>query len=149
MKRRLLAPGALAADFLPHGAPFLLLDRIVAVDAGSGRFTKGVAADDPLLAPGGVLPPLLVVEAMAQAAGLVLMHREPALRRRTGAALAAIDGCTVADDARAGDLLEIEVTVVRRYGDMARVRGRASVAGRTCVTAALTLAFGPAESDEE
>ncbi len=135
------AVGALAADFLPHRAPFLMLDRILDLNPASGCFSKAVTIDDPLTAPSGRLAPLLVIEAMAQGAGLVLMVREPDLHRRGSAFLAAIDRCDVLHPVRAGDLLLIETTVVRRYGEMARVAGRARVGDRLCVTATITLAY--------
>jgi len=134
--------GDLAAAFLPHGPPFLLLDRILAIDDERGRFSKCVSRTDPLLAPAGALSPLLMVEAMAQAAGLVLMRREPELRGR-GAVLAAIDRCEVTGSARAGDILVVEIAVARRYADVARIRGEAFVDERRCATATLTLAFAP------
>ena len=135
--------GALAADFLPHGTPFVLLDRVIAIEGLSGRFTKCVAADDPLVGPAGVLSPMLVVEAMAQGAGVVLARVEPELRARGSAVLAAVDHCEIAASPRAGDVLTIEIEVVRRYSDMARVRGRALIGDRPCVSATLTLAFAP------
>jgi 3-hydroxymyristoyl/3-hydroxydecanoyl-(acyl carrier protein) dehydratase len=139
---RLAAPGDAAADFLPHTAPFLMLDRIVAIDGPTGRFVKQVTAADPLLSAAGDLAPLLLVEAMAQGAGIVLGRQEPELRAR-GAVLAAIDHCEITDGVAVGDELTIDVTVVRRYAGMARIHGRASVGARTCATAALTLAFAP------
>ncbi len=142
---RLAAPGDAAADFLPHTAPFLLLDRIVAIDGPTGRFVKHVTAADPLLSAAGELTPLLLLEAMAQGAGIVLGRQEPELRAR-GAVLAAIDHCEVTDTVGVGDELAIDVTVVRRYAGMARIRGRASVGARTCATAAITLAFAPDEA---
>src|SRR6266404_2245039 len=114
---RVPSAGDLAADFLPHAAPFLLLDRIVAIDEQGGRFSKGLTVDDPLVGPAGVLSPILVVEAMAQAAGLVLMRREPDLRALGSAVLAAIDRCEVGAPARAGDVLIVEITITRRYAD--------------------------------
>lgn len=139
---RLAAAGDAAADFLPHTPPFLLLDRIVAIDGPTGRFVKHVTADDPLLSPDGELSPTLLVEAMAQGAGIVLGRQEPELRAR-GAVLAAVDHCAIAGSAGVGDQLEVEITVARRYAGMARIRARASVGARTCVTATLTLAFAP------
>jgi 3-hydroxymyristoyl/3-hydroxydecanoyl-(acyl carrier protein) dehydratase len=139
---RLAAAGDPASEFLPHTPPFLLLDRIVAIDGPTGRFVKHVTAADPLLGPSGELSPILLVEAMAQGAGIVLGRQEPELRER-GAVLAAIDHCVIAGSAAIGDALEIEITVVRRYAGMARIKARASVGARTCATAALTLAFPP------
>ncbi len=142
---RLAAAGDPAAVFLPHTPPFLLLDRIVAIDGPTGRFVKHVTAADPLIGPAGELSPMLLVEAMAQGAGIVLGRQEPELRER-GAVLAAIDHCAITGSAAVGDALEVEITVVRRYAGMARVRARASVGARTCATAALTLAFPPGTS---
>jgi len=139
---RLAAAGDAAADFLPHTPPFLLLDRIVAIDGPTGRFVKHVTAADPLLSPDGQLSPTLLVEAMAQGAGIVLGRQEPELRAR-GAVLAAVDHCAIAGSAGIGDQLEVEITVARRYAGMARIRARASVGARTCATATLTLAFAP------
>jgi 3-hydroxymyristoyl/3-hydroxydecanoyl-(acyl carrier protein) dehydratase len=136
------AAGDSAADFLPHTAPFLLLDRIVAIDGPTGTFVKHVTADDPLVSPDGELAPILLIEAMAQGAGIVLGRQEPELRER-GAVLAAIDHCEVTGGVGVGDRLEVEITVVRRYAGMARIRGRASVGIRTCATASITLAFAP------
>ena len=138
---RLAAAGDAAADFLPHTPPFLLLDRIVAIEGPMGRFVKQVTAADPLLSPDGELSPMLLVEAMAQGAGIVL-GQEPELRAR-GAVLAAIDHCDLTGSVGVGDQLDIEITVVRRYAGMARIRARASVGPRTCASAALTLAFAP------
>jgi 3-hydroxymyristoyl/3-hydroxydecanoyl-(acyl carrier protein) dehydratase len=139
---RLAAAGDAAADFLPHTPPFLLLDRIVTIDGPTGRFVKHVTADDPLLSPDGELSPTLLIEAMAQGAGIVLGRQEPELRAR-GAVLAAVVHCTIAGSAGVGDQLEVEITVARRYAGMARIRARASVGARTCATATLTLAFAP------
>ena len=140
-ERRPPYAGALAADFLPHTAPFLLLDRILALDATTGRFSKAVTTDDPLVAASGVLSPILIVEAMAQGAGLVLMTREPELRDRGSTFLAAVDRCEILAPVRIGDLMIVETTVVRRYAEMARVAGTASVADRPSVRATITLAF--------
>lgn len=141
MTTRTPTAGDLAADFLPHEAPFLLLDRILAIDGATGRFSKGITGTDPLVGPRGELSPLLMVEAMAQGAGIVLAARDPSLRGR-GAMLAAIDRCEVNGVAQAGEVLEVEITVVRRYATMARVRGRTQVGARPCVSAEITLAFG-------
>lgn len=62
--------------YLPHRYPFLLIDRIVEVEAGSHiRAIKNVSANEPFFQghfPGkAVMPGVLVIEAMAQAAGIL------------------------------------------------------------------------------
>lgn len=141
-KKRRPAVGDAAGDYLPHAPPFVLLDRILALEESSGRFAKAISADDPITSPQRELPPLLMVEAMAQASGLLLVHMDPALAER-GAFLAAIDRCDIIDVVRAGDMLEVETSITRRYADMARFRCTAQVGERTCATASLTLALAP------
>ena len=138
---RLPAPGDLAAEFLPHAAPFVLLDRILMIDGALGRFSKCIATDDPLIGRAGVLPPLLMVEAMAQGAGIVLACQSPRLLGRGIAVLAAVDHCEVRRTVRAGDVLLVEAEILRRHGNIARVRGLTSVGNHMCATAELTLAL--------
>lgn len=62
--------------YLPHRYPFLLIDRIVEVEAGSHICAiKNVSANEPFFQghfPGkAVMPGVLVIEAMAQAAGIL------------------------------------------------------------------------------
>lgn len=62
--------------YLPHRYPFLLIDRIVEVEAGSHiRAIKNVSVNEPFFQghfPGkAVMPGVLVIEAMAQAAGIL------------------------------------------------------------------------------
>src|SRR5437762_13495953 len=79
------APDAVTLDItqiqqiLPHRYPFLLIDRIIALETGK-RVTaiKSVTMNEPYFAghfPGHpVMPGVLVVEAMAQAGGLLIMR---------------------------------------------------------------------------
>src|SRR5262245_64762514 len=56
---------------LPHAYPFILLDRCVGCEPGRWAVAvKNLTAGDPLLDGHGTLPPLLLAEMMAQAAGL-------------------------------------------------------------------------------
>ena len=57
---------------LPHGRPFLLIDRIVEMGEQRGVFLKHVTAADPCTAPDGTLPAAYVLEALAQAGGALL-----------------------------------------------------------------------------
>lgn len=62
--------------YLPHRYPFLLIDKITAVEAGSHiQAVKNVSVNEPFFQghfPGkAVMPGVLVIEAMAQAAGIL------------------------------------------------------------------------------
>ena len=62
--------------YLPHRYPFLLLDRVLEVEAGSHIIAlKNVSANEPFFTghfPGKpVMPGVLVIEALAQASGIL------------------------------------------------------------------------------
>jgi len=112
---------------LPHGAPFLLLDRVLEVGEREGAFLKLVSAADPCVGRDGHLPAAFVLEALAQGAGALLAALELA-----GAApgyLAAVDH------------FHVEVAIVRIFAGAILFRTRALVDGMLCAEGRLTLAL--------
>ncbi len=126
---------------LPHRYPFLLLDRIVELEPGAAAIaTRGLTMGDPLVDAEGYLPPVLLVEAIAQCAGLAVLGGSG----DEVVMLAAIDRFRAsARRARAGDRLEITVRVVRRFGGTAKVRGVVRVDGRVRAAADVGLWLSP------
>jgi 3-hydroxymyristoyl/3-hydroxydecanoyl-(acyl carrier protein) dehydratase len=121
---------------LPHGAPFLLLDRVLDVDEKSGAFLKLVTAADPCVAPDGYLPAAFVLEALAQAGGAVLTAQSGG---PTAGYLVAVDDFRVLGRVRVGDALRIEVTIARIFGVTVVFRGRALVGDDLRAEARFTL----------
>jgi 3-hydroxymyristoyl/3-hydroxydecanoyl-(acyl carrier protein) dehydratase len=124
---------------LPHGAPFLLLDRVLDVSERSGVFVKHVAAADPCVGSDGVLPAAFVLEALAQAGGALLSalgggNPEPGY-------LAAVDDFHSHAVVRRGDVLRVEVSVVRHFQSATLMTGRAFVADTLCAEGRFTLAL--------
>ena len=77
---------------LPHRYPFLLVDRVLEIEAGKRIVAlKSVTVNEPFFAghfPGfPVMPGVLIVEAMAQAAGLLALHGRPLAAWRRSAVL--------------------------------------------------------------
>lgn len=68
-------------DILPHRSPFLFVDRFESLDVGSGRATWTVDGSEDFLRghfPGNpIVPGVLIVEALAQTAGLALASTAP------------------------------------------------------------------------
>ena len=66
---------------LPHRSPFLLVDRIVEMDADRIVGIKNVTNDEPFFQGHfpdfPVMPGVLIVEAMAQAAGVLVLKNMP------------------------------------------------------------------------
>jgi 3-hydroxyacyl-[acyl-carrier-protein] dehydratase len=128
-------------QILPHRYPFLLIDRITALDTGK-RVTaiKSVTMNEPYFVghfPGHpVMPGVLVVEAMAQAGGLLIMREfEPnsKLVLFTG-----IDKCKFRKQVTPGDQLRIEVEVLAFRRNVGRMQGSAFVGDQLACEAELS-----------
>jgi 3-hydroxymyristoyl/3-hydroxydecanoyl-(acyl carrier protein) dehydratase len=132
------------AHLLPHRPPFRLVDRLRRVDLPGGRLVgeRRVTCDDPLLPPGAeALPPLLLIEALCQAAAclnglealaaagpaglpaLESAHREGGRRHRGYLVSAA--GFEFPDQVWIGELLVLQVTREGRMGQMASFQAEA------------------------
>jgi UDP-3-O-[3-hydroxymyristoyl] N-acetylglucosamine deacetylase/3-hydroxyacyl-[acyl-carrier-protein] dehydratase len=108
---------------LPHRYPFLLIDRVTALDPARHVVAiKNVTINEPFF-PGHwpdrpIMPGVLIVEAMAQAAGVLVAQHFDA--RRMSAVIAAIDGVKLRRPVVPGDQLRLEVHA-RRFGSRVAV----------------------------
>jgi 3-hydroxyacyl-[acyl-carrier-protein] dehydratase len=117
---------------LPHRYPFLLVDRIIELDAERIVGIKNVTANEPFFAGHfpdfPVMPGVLIVEAMAQTAG-VLVLRTIADRDDKLVFLVSVDAARFRKPVVPGDTLRLEMTVIKRKGSVAKMAGRATVNG--------------------
>lgn len=136
---------AMIERLLPHRYPMLLVDRVLEWEAGKFiRAIKNVTANEPFFQghfPGNpVMPGVLVIESMAQAAGLLTMLSDAA--RQDGSQLvlfAGIDKARFKRQVIPGDTLLLEAELERSVRNVGRFRTRASV-GRQLVCEATLLA---------
>jgi 3-hydroxyacyl-[acyl-carrier-protein] dehydratase len=134
-----------AADILriiPHRYPFLLVDRIVELEPGKRAVgLKAVTANEPQFTghfpERPIMPGVLMVEALAQTAGVAVMTLEE-YRGKLGL-FAGIDDCRFRRMVLPGDTLRLEVTVEKLRGMFGRVRAVASVDGEVAVEATLSI----------
>ncbi len=121
---------------LPHRPPFLLVDRVVAFEKGvSLTALKGVTMNEPFFAghfPGHpVMPGVLILEALAQAAALLAcLSIPPEEIARKVTYLMAIDGARFRRPVVPGDRLELRVEVTKHKGAVWKQVGRALVDGQ-------------------
>jgi len=107
------------AAILPHRYPFLLVDRVIALEPGK-RITalKNVTTNEPFFQghfPGHpVMPGVLIVEALAQASGLLIGLSETGAQNRGKLFyLAKVDNARFNRPVCPGDQLRLEVQLKR------------------------------------
>ncbi|MBS1872281.1 MAG: 3-hydroxyacyl-ACP dehydratase FabZ [Acidobacteria bacterium] len=119
-------------EILPHRYPFLLVDAILELDAERVVGIKNVTANEPWT-PGHfpnfpVMPGVLIVEAMAQVAGVLVLKQIPD-REKKIVLLASVEEAKFRRPVRAGDQLRIEMVVGKRKASVAKMSGKATVDG--------------------
>jgi 3-hydroxyacyl-[acyl-carrier-protein] dehydratase len=130
---------------LPHRHPFLLVDRVVELEADKRIVgVKNVAADERyfIAGPGGVpmMPASILTEALAQT-GAVLILVKPENRSRL-IYFMGIDRVRYRRPVVAGDTVTLEGIVLRLRSKMGTLRGIARVDGKVVGECVLTLALG-------
>ena len=119
-------------EILPHRYPFLLVDRIEELEAERVVGIKNVTVNEPFFAGHfpdyPVMPGVLIIEAMAQVAGVLVLSGIPD-RKNKLVLLAGVDGAKFRKPVRPGDQLRMEMKVLRSRATMAKVSGTATVAG--------------------
>ncbi|MBC8135470.1 MAG: 3-hydroxyacyl-ACP dehydratase FabZ [Fibrella sp.] len=143
-------------DILPHRYPFLLVDRILAIEPGvRATGLKNVSFGEPFFVghfPGHpIMPGVLIIEMMAQVSGVMLLT----LPEHKGklAYLAGIEKARFRKPVLPGDTLVAEVTLVKARGTMGFVKAEARVGGTLVCAAELMFALqspnGDSPSGEE
>src|SRR5665213_1710185 len=119
-------------EILPHRYPFLLVDRIEELETERVVGIKNVTVNEPFFTGHfpdyPVMPGVLIIEAMAQVAGVLVLSGIPD-RKNKLVLLAGVDGAKFREPVRAGDQLRMEMKVLRSRATMAKVSGTATVAG--------------------
>ena len=125
---------------LPHRYPFLLVDRVLSLEPMKTLVAvKGVTVNEPFFAghfPGHpVMPGVLILEALAQAAALLAkasMANDPGDKVTY---LMAIDNARFRKPVVPGDSVELRVEVVKQKGAIWKERGAAYVEGEVVAEA--------------
>lgn len=119
-------------EILPHRYPMLLVDRIEELEAQRIVGIKNVTVNEPFFMGHfpdfPVMPGVLIVEAMAQVAGVLVLSQIPD-RDKKLVLLAAVEQAKFRKPVRPGDQLRIEMKVGKIKPTVAKMYGTACVDG--------------------
>ena len=132
---------------LPHRYPFLMIDRVLDFTKGESLTAiKNVTINEPFF-PGHfphrpVMPGVLVIEAMAQACGILsAMSDEPMANENGMFLFVGIDKARFKRQVEPGDQLRFEVKIIRKLRGIWMYRGNAFVGDELCCSADLMCAY--------
>lgn len=122
-------------SYIPHRDPFLFVDRVIEIEKGSRilavrsfgteeEFFKGHFPGNP------IVPGVLIVEALAQAGGILIYASftdELEAQGHTGAYLAGLENVRFRQVVKPGDLIKLDVRIERRRSRLFRFRAEAFV----------------------
>ncbi|PMP69253.1 MAG: 3-hydroxyacyl-[acyl-carrier-protein] dehydratase FabZ [Thermodesulfobacterium geofontis] len=139
---------------LPHRYPFLMIDKIIEIDAEREyvKAIKNVTINEPFFMghfPGyPIMPGVLILEAMAQAAGAGLMIIFPEYREKLFV-LAGIDKARFRQPIYPGDTIIIEVKGFKRKGHIIKTTVIAKVNEKIVAEAEITAGILNKEKADE
>ena len=127
---------------LPTRYPFVLVDRITHFDAATGlKALKTVTGAEEFFAghfPGApVMPGVLLMESLAQAAGIWLLQSTDPTRSEV--LVVGIDNAKFRKPVTPGDRLDLEISLIHRRGDLFRIKGEIRVGDQRVAEARLLL----------
>jgi 3-hydroxyacyl-[acyl-carrier-protein] dehydratase len=139
-------------NYLPHRYPFLLVDKILELTPEEVVGLKNVTINEPFFQghfPGQpIMPGVLIIEALAQAGGILALALVPDLRGKpiyfTG-----MDKVRFRKPVRPGDQLILKLKILRRRGPMFKMSAEAYVGDQLVAEAELMATIGVAKPEED
>ncbi|MEW6162660.1 MAG: 3-hydroxyacyl-ACP dehydratase FabZ [Nitrospirota bacterium] len=127
--------------FLPHRYPFLLVDRIIEMERGTKAIgIKNVTVNEGFFQghfPGQpIMPGVLIIEAMAQVAGLLAFHSGANVGKSVY--FMSIEKAKFRRPVVPGDQLRLEINILQQRGNVWRFSGSAIVEEKVAAEAEFT-----------
>ncbi|HEV2593617.1 MAG TPA: 3-hydroxyacyl-ACP dehydratase FabZ [Sphingomicrobium sp.] len=134
---------------LPHRYPMLLVDRVESLDPETGIVAiKAVTINEPFFQghfpARPIMPGVLIVEALAQAAGVLAVEALGLAGTGKLVYFMAIEGAKFRLPVEPGVLLRLEVQFVQKRASVCKFAGRASIDGKLAAEASFTAMIADA-----
>jgi 3-hydroxyacyl-[acyl-carrier-protein] dehydratase len=128
---------------LPHRYPMLLVDRVESLDPDKGIVAiKAVTINEPFFQghfpARPIMPGVLIVEALAQAAGVLAVEALGLAGTGKLVYFMAIESAKFRQPVGPGVLLKLEVQFIQKRSSVCKFAGRASVDGKLAAEASFT-----------
>ncbi|MEE2947502.1 MAG: bifunctional UDP-3-O-[3-hydroxymyristoyl] N-acetylglucosamine deacetylase/3-hydroxyacyl-ACP dehydratase [Verrucomicrobiota bacterium] len=130
-------------QILPHRYPFLMVDRVTRIDGNQITAEKNVTIDEPYFQghfPGHpIMPGVLQLEAMAQVAGILTLKQADNAGKI--AYFMSAEKVKWRKPVKPGDVLQIDIELLRARGKVAKARGVCTVRGDVVSEAEITFSL--------
>jgi 3-hydroxyacyl-[acyl-carrier-protein] dehydratase len=138
---------------LPHRFPFLLVDRVISLEPGKSIVAiKNVSCNEAFFQGHfpeiKIMPGVLIIEALAQAGGVLLYHSFTEPRKKL-VVLSKIKNIKFRRSVVPGDQLRLEVEVTKVRSKFAAIRGRALVDGEVAAEGEISAGIIDLAEDNE
>ena len=132
---------------LPHRYPFLLVDGIYDMDGDTSAIgLKNVTINEPFFQghfpTTPIMPGVLIVEAMGQAGGVLVIHSTPPEAHSELIYFMGFDKVRFRKPVVPGDQLILEIEILKLRAKVVKLAGIAKVDGEVVAEAHLMAAFG-------
>ena len=133
--------------FLPHRYPFILVDRILELEPGKRvKALKNVTINEPFFQghfpQSPIMPGVLIMEAMAQAGGVLVIESLPPEKHGSLVYFMGIDKARFRQPVVPGDQLILEIEMIKSRGKAAKLAGVATVDGKRVAEAEVLATIG-------
>lgn len=131
-------------EIIPQRSPFLMIDRVEDYVPGESAIAyKNVCINEPYFEghfPGmPIMPGVLIVEAMAQTGAVAILSLEE--NKGRNALFGGIDKLRFKKQVVPGDVLKLEVKIIKRKGPIGVGEALATVDGKLAAKGELTFAI--------
>lgn len=136
-------------EFLPHRYPFILVDRILELTPGERILAlKNVTINEPFFQghfPGNpIMPGVLVLEAMAQAGGILAYESSTKQAKGKIIYFMGLDNVRFRKPVVPGDQLMLQMKLLKIRARATKMEGVATVEGQPVAEAVMMASFGDA-----